>query len=218
MTHFLPFPRGQERGDTNWWCSTEVREALLIRGVWRSSALSFSSHGDTRHCFIHLFHGIWSVLPRQDKTGVLPLCLRRQRWIRLKVLLETTEQELTKLITKKSPSHQKNTWRFLIAFALAFRPNQIYFFLTVSMLPQQLAVFPCLSFHLGLIDLLAFPTKKLHWLSISILHPTPAAGTHVCFVWPVCEDAFSVFLLNVGGLCVWNSKDWGECLKVLQES
>lgn len=62
----------------------------------------------------------------------------------------------------------------------------------------MLAVCPCLSFHLGLIDLLAFPVKSP--LLAQCQHPAPDAdsSSQACFAQPVCECVSCVFLSNMG--------------------
>lgn len=66
------------------------------------------------------------------------------------------------------------------------------------MLSYMLAVCPCLSFHLGFIDLLAFPVKSP--LLAQCQHPAPDAdsSSQACFAQPVCECVSCVFLSNMG--------------------
>lgn len=117
---------GTEQEKRSWWCSTEVRGALLIHSVWSSFALPFSSHGDTRSSFINLFHGIWSFLPREGEL-VFSLYAEKADVEEVKGFALDHRARALQACYKISPSHQENMWGFPTALTLAFKHNQIIF-------------------------------------------------------------------------------------------
>lgn len=94
-----------------------------------------------------------------------------------------THQAYCKKLTLPPREYVKDPY----SISFSFKQTQNYYFLTVSMLSQLPAVCPCLSFHLGLIDLLAFPTTSS--LLAPCQHPVPGAGSgnsRVCFAGRGC--------------------------------
>lgn len=151
------------------------------RCVWRSFALPFSSHGDTRSSFIHLFCGTWSFLPRQGEL-VFSLYAEKADVEEVKCFALDHRAGAHQACYKISPSHQENMWRFPTAFTLAFNKTRL-FFLTVSVPPAHghLLPFPASPFNWGLLIWLHFPWKKKPPV-VQHQHPVPDSGSRKAHV------------------------------------